>query len=228
MTALLCLTKDPFLSWKRTERLLAGAAAHSLEIVVGLDETGTDPESDAERLVRLGANLVRFAGHGYCESALPEALDMVRDPWTLWASDDELPSEHLWTFRPPVERAFRISLVTLLPTGAHYGTNYQIRLFPTRSMHLTADHFEADLAWDVPVFGLPDLVLWHYYAFADRASREAKVRDYLRMEAPRGLPGYPDLVRTLYLWEDHPELRTPLAPELSAQLPQESVPKEAP
>ena len=221
MTAILSITRDPFRSWKTTERLLTEAKERGFPVHVVLDENSVDVPRDRARLIALGAAVSTFRSRGFCESALESAE--IADPWTLWVSDDEMPSRGLWRFAasPPAKRVFRIQLVPVLPDGALYRAQMDVqpRLFPTGSLHVREDRFEGGLRLDAPEYFAPQLVLWHYAAWAPRAEREAKVARYVEMERARGLPGYADLTHALYLWEDHPELRIRSDPDLAKQLP---------
>lgn len=219
-TTLLTITKNPFVEWKTTERYITEAVRRGFPVLVYLDN-GSHQET--KRLRKLGATVRPFIGKGYPESALAAALAEIETEWVLWVSDDEMPGTALWKFaeNPPAQRAFRVRMVSLLPDGAHYGYDqYQPRLFPLSGKpRIPVDAFETGLQFDVPEYDALDLVLWHHCNFAPREDRERKVARYIDLERPRGWPGYADVTRQLYLYEDYPVLHRPLAPQFARQLP---------
>ena len=218
-TTLLTITKDPFIEWKRVATYVPQAVERGFPVLAYLDgEEGPD----AHRLRDMGAQVRFFTGKGYPESALRSALAEIETPWVLWVSDDEVPGTALWKSaeNPPAPRAFRVRMISLLPDGAHYGYDqYQPRLFPIAGRpRIPVDSFETGLQFDVAEYDALELVLWHYCNFAPRETREAKVARYIELERSRGWPGYADVTRQLYLYEDYPAMRRELAPEYARQL----------
>lgn len=221
-TTVLTITKDPFLPWKRTAQFITEARKRGFPVCAYLDQTGLEPDRDMELLIGLGAEVSTFVGKGYPESALKDALASIKTDWVFWISDDEVPGGPLWKFaaEPPLPYAYRVRLVSILPSGLHYATDqYQPRVFPRVGAGVPEDKFETGLIFDVPEYDALDLIIWHYCNFAPREEREAKVARYMELEKERKWAGYGSVTRQLYLYEDFPVLAQPLPPAYARQLP---------
>ena len=206
--AYVCVTRDGLAPWKKLAQTLPKARELGFECAVAVDSRTTDLTED---FVRRFAAVHRFDNDKpYCEDALNPLIDSTDAEWIWVISDDEEPSEALWSFKPKDRLIYRPHILAPLPGGTHHYApmeTRQPRIFPRDSLR-----FPRFLGIDVlPQTNLAEHdipeILWHYTLCAPRDHRERKADEHERAwnenyyVHPEPYPG-----RKSYLWEDHPEL----------------------
>ena len=203
-TALFQITRDPFKPWKTSDRVLREARRRGFEVVVAMDDRTSG--EDWYRLLHLADTLIPFKSPGHCEVAY-QHVSAVRSDFVLLISDDEAPSENLWTFaaNPPHQARYGIPVLPVLD-GRLYSLDVGIqeRLFWKHGWKWVGG-FEgtSEGAKQVYMDRNPGIVVWHYDLEAPRKEREAKAARYARLD--------PDTDhRKRLIWEEHPEAFKPL------------------
>lgn len=208
------VTRDPLASWKPAFRILEEARTRGFEVTVAVDSRSSDKDKFA--IGRVADNYLDFDNKDcWPEAALNRVLDASNRDWAFLVSDDEEPSEALWTFAskpPPLKNGkddyiWRCRMLAPLPDwSAHYRTldTYQPRYFPRESIRWPGGFDEMPSS---PLEEIDfNLVLWHYTLWSPRTYREQKVQQHETAwmehwaKHPWPFPG-----RASYLWEDHPE-----------------------
>ena len=87
MTALFMVTRDPFLPWKHTERVLREAERRGFETFVALDNRSSD--EDFEHIRALVNKVAPFKSEGSCESAF-RLVQAIEEDFFFRVDDDEI------------------------------------------------------------------------------------------------------------------------------------------
>lgn len=214
MTALFCITHDPFAEWKPAQRVWREARDRGLSVFVALDDRATVEET--LRVESLADTVRLWHSEGHCEDAyaiVPE----IPDEWVLLVSDDEEPSDLCWrlSLEPPYRARFGIPVIPVLGKKMWKpDVGVQERLFPRDQWaweggfegHSVSPYKKAVIATN------PGVIIWHRYPESPRAEREEKAARYEAL-APGGEH------RRRLIWEDHPEDLAEMPEHVAKHLP---------
>jgi hypothetical protein len=210
--SLFCITRDPFLPWKRAEKVWRQAKRKGYEVVVALDSRTS--AQDTLRVRDVADKVVLWESPGYCEAA----LNLVRHcsgEFVLKIDDDEEPSPLLWRLglEPPLRARYGIPVIPVLGRQMYQpDIGIQERLFYREGWSWVGG-FEghSEGARQIYLNKNPGAVVWHYLLEAPREEREAKAARYNSISAGDH--------RSRVIYEDHPELLTPIPEHLRRFLP---------
>lgn len=212
------ITHDPFRPHKRTARMLADAKSRGFLTMVCLDDRTS--EEDRERIAPLADHLISWTSEGFCEKAY-RYVGEVPTPFVLFVSDDEYPSEMLWSVaaNPPAIARWGIPVIPVL--GTRYDRKHmglQERLSATKGWQWIGG-FEghSEGARQAILQPNPGAIIWHYLLEAPREDREEKVRRYDLLSGESGRVHTSAAQRVLY--EEREAEIIPLPEQLRRFLP---------
>jgi hypothetical protein len=212
MTALFCVSRDPFQPWKTAERVWAEGRRRGLRVFVALDSR-TSAE-DAARVATMVDAVRPFTGN-CCEDAFGLIAELPED-WVLRIDDDEEPSDLCWrlALEPPFKARFGIPVIPILD-GKMWrpDVGIQERLFPRERWTWRGGfNGRSDSPFRSVVIGTnPGVIIWHHSLAAPRDEREAKAARYATLG--------PGDHRSRLIYEEHPDDLVPMPAHVAAQLP---------
>jgi hypothetical protein len=216
LTSLFQITRDPFLGWKHTERVLREARGRGLETVVAMDDRTSKPDHD--RLASLADLVIPWTSPGHCEPAY-EFVQRCSSEFVLMIADDEEPSPLLWEFslKVPFTARFGFPVIPIVGDKMYRpDIGIQERLIPREGWRWTGG-FEGKSESPYPQVGInpnPGVIVWHYDLEAPREERESKARRYSTFS--------PGEHRSRLIYEEHPDGLVPIPSHLRAHLPARS------
>ena len=205
MTALFMVTRDPFLPWKHTERVLREAERRGFETFVALDNRSSD--EDFEHIRALANKVAPFKSEGSCESAF-RLVQAIEEDFFFRVDDDEIPTAACWDFaaNPPAQARWGIPVIPIVRPGSAYtvdvGAHERLSYRPGWEWHGGLNGYstgarQAILTTDWRV------LIWHMHLDSPRAVREEKVRRYSRLDGVSSIEELEDH-RRRSLFEDYP------------------------
>lgn len=211
------ITRDPFLPWKRTERVLVEAQRRGFHTTVALDERSS--VHDRHRIFELADEHYLFTPpDDTCATQLNEVVKRNGSWRVLMVADDEEPSADLWDFaqKTPMPLCYAVLMLTPTPDGRIYnnGKEVQIRIVNPKIWEWRGGFDGSDVIngnINSPSVAT-SYILWHYATFAPEEHMRAKQEAYAKM-------GTPEEYFTRHDWRGHPEGIIPMTVQQRRQFP---------